>query len=123
MHLALKQNKIQVEGAAQFILKKQMRPEFSLNFFCSLLCMLWLWLILTSTFPHVSLLLMVTSSQCWVHNFFWRRFISKVIHLREKSDDFPFFFLLILSILKVQADGYANTDVNLLHTSVNHESQ
>lgn len=53
---------------------------------------------------------MVTYSQSWVHNFFKRWFISKVIHLQEKS------------ILKVQANGYADTDMNLLHTNGKHES-
>lgn len=42
------------------------------------------------------------------------------MHLQGKSDDFPFF--LILSFLKVQANGYADIDMNLLHASVKHES-
>ena len=33
-----------------------------------------------------------------------------------------FLFFLILSILKVHANGYADTDTNLLHASVKHES-
>lgn len=82
----------------------QMKLEFSHDCFCSFLCMLWLWLILTSSFPHISLLLMVTSSQSWVYSFFWRWFISKVIYLWEKSGGFPFFFFFYFSIYFVNPE-------------------